>query len=33
MRKQSRTIVAFLVGLIGIAAVASVAFAGNGDRR
>jgi DNA-binding beta-propeller fold protein YncE len=33
MRKQSRAIVAFLVGIIGIAAVVSVAFAGNGDRR
>jgi DNA-binding beta-propeller fold protein YncE len=33
MRKQRRTIVAFLIGFIGIAAVGSVAFAGNGDRR
>ena len=33
MRKQSRVIVAILVGIIGIAAVVSVAFAGNGDRR
>ncbi len=33
MRKQSRTIIAFLVGLVGIAAVVSVAAAGNADRR
>ena len=33
MRKQSRAIVASLVVMIGIAAVVSVAFAANGDRR
>jgi len=33
MRKQRRTIVALLVGIIGVASVVSVAFAGNGDRR
>src|SRR3954449_8447136 len=33
MRKQRRTIVALLAGIIGVASVVSVAFAGNGDRR
>jgi hypothetical protein len=33
MRKHRRTIFAFLVAVVGIAAVVSVALAGNGDRR